>query len=138
MKRIFPIVICIVLVLSSFTFVYAKEITDEYIESTDHNSFETILKPVNRVKTDVDTKILDKAKERKKAIRNSSTDIAVTGTVYYISTSGNDNDSGTSPDRAWKTISKVNSKSLSSGDTIFFKRGDTWRGECLLLREGVT
>ena len=49
-------------------------------------------------------------------------------TNYYVSTSGNDSSSGTSPDEAWKTISKLNEQSFNQGDHIFFERGGTWLG----------
>ena len=49
-------------------------------------------------------------------------------TVYYVdATNGNDANDGQSEANAWKTISKVNSQSFSPGDSILFKRGDTWR-----------
>jgi len=49
-------------------------------------------------------------------------------TTYYVSiTDGNDSKSGKSKTTAWKTISKVNSKSFLPGDSILFKRGDVWR-----------
>ncbi len=49
-------------------------------------------------------------------------------TNYYVnSISGNDALNGKSEANAWKSISKVNSKTFSPGDTIFFKRGCTWR-----------
>ena len=49
-------------------------------------------------------------------------------TNYYVSTSGNDSSNGTSPDEAWKTISKLNEQSFNQGDHIFFERGGTWLG----------
>lgn len=46
---------------------------------------------------------------------------------YYIdATGGNDSNSGTSTDQAWQTITKVNSQNFSSGDNIYFKRGETF------------
>src|SRR4030043_1780173 len=47
---------------------------------------------------------------------------------YYVSTSGNDNNTGTTSDFPWQSISKVNNmmNSFLPGDTINFKRGDTW------------
>ena len=50
-----------------------------------------------------------------------------TGTCYYVSTSGNDSNNGLSASRPIKTISKVNSLNLKSGDVVLFKRGDTFR-----------
>src|SRR3990170_3505599 len=60
------------------------------------------------------------------------------GAIYYVDqTSGNDSNSGTSTGSPWKTISKVNSASLSSGDYILFKRGEVWRvGEIVVPSSG--
>ena len=56
--------------------------------------------------------------------------------VYYIdATDGNDSWTGlagtytsgtTGP---WKTLDKVNSESLSAGDSVLFQRGEIWRGQ---------
>lgn len=51
------------------------------------------------------------------------------GQSYYVSNSGNDNNSGTSIDSPWKTINKLNSINFSSGDTISFKGGETFSGK---------
>jgi len=49
-------------------------------------------------------------------------------TTYYVdATGGNDSNSGTSNTTAWRTIAKVNAASFNPGDTILFKRGETWR-----------
>jgi chitodextrinase len=47
---------------------------------------------------------------------------------FYFSTNGNDSNSGTSPDQAWKSVSKLNSiiSSLQPGDNILFERGGIW------------
>ena len=50
------------------------------------------------------------------------------GETYYIKNGGNDLLSGTSDSDAWESISKVNSFSFSPGDSILFKRGDTFVG----------
>ncbi|OEJ99238.1 hypothetical protein A8C32_08700 [Flavivirga aquatica] len=49
---------------------------------------------------------------------------------YYVSSSGNDSNNGTSPATAWKTLTKVNSnkRSFQAGDIINFKRGDIFYG----------
>ena len=62
-------------------------------------------------------------------------------TNYYLSSSsGNDNNSGTSESSAWKTITKLNSilGNLQAGDVIFFKRGDTFSGALNLKNSGVS
>jgi hypothetical protein len=48
-------------------------------------------------------------------------------TNYYVSNSGNDANNGLTPATAWATITKVNSSAFLPGDSILFKRGDTWR-----------
>jgi hypothetical protein len=48
--------------------------------------------------------------------------------TYYVSSSGNDSNSGTSSSSAWHSISKVNSVHLNAGDTILFQGGQTFGG----------
>jgi len=54
----------------------------------------------------------------------------VNATTYYVSsTIGNDNNTGTSTSVPWQTIDKVNITSFTPGDSILFKRNETWRGQ---------
>lgn len=62
-----------------------------------------------------------------------STSTALAATTYYISSSnGDDNYNGIyvtyqgGDNGPWKTIHKVNEQAFEPGDTIKFKRGDTW------------
>ncbi|UCE99374.1 MAG: hypothetical protein JSV82_09475, partial [Planctomycetota bacterium] len=52
----------------------------------------------------------------------------VRATDYYVSSTGNDNNSGTSPTEAWQTISKVNSVDFADGDSVLFEAGQTFSG----------
>ncbi len=61
-------------------------------------------------------------------IRATKTNVNVTGTKYYISADGNDANDGLTPESAKKTIDAVNRLYLKSGDGVFFRRGDTFRG----------
>ena len=46
---------------------------------------------------------------------------------YYVDfTLGLDTNDGLSPVSAWKTVAKVNATSFQIGDSILFKRGETW------------
>lgn len=122
-----------------------------------------------RVPNSEDKAILDKTNARKKAIFNSESEWTKGsgGKVYYVSPNGNDNNSGLSPDEAWKTLDKVNSAaayqfsaehfdvrddypefiwaldnpakkaSLNAGDVVLFERGGQWRG-VLCTVPGVT
>jgi len=47
---------------------------------------------------------------------------------YYISSDGDDSNSGTSQDQSWQTISKVNQTVFKPGDRIMFRGGDTFEG----------
>ncbi|HOV69612.1 MAG TPA: hypothetical protein PLZ84_04760, partial [Clostridia bacterium] len=60
--------------------------------------------------------------------------VKAVGTTYYVSTSGDDNNNGTSEQTPWRTLAKVSSMTFSPGDQILLKRGDTWTGETLKLR----
>ncbi len=60
-------------------------------------------------------------------------------TNYYLSSSsGNDNNTGIAASSAWKTIGKLNSMliSLLPGDSVLFKRGDTFYGELIISKSG--
>lgn len=50
------------------------------------------------------------------------------GNIYYVDAiNGMDSNDGLSPDRAWKTIEKVNSAKLNPGDSVLLRRGESWR-----------
>ena len=51
-----------------------------------------------------------------------------TATYYVDCVSGNDNNPGTSPASAWKSMAKANSAPLQPGDKLLFIRGCTWKG----------
>jgi parallel beta-helix repeat protein len=56
--------------------------------------------------------------------------ISVFAKQYYVSNTGNDNNDGLTPQTAWKTIAKVNSKMniFVAGDIISFNGGDEFYG----------
>ncbi len=60
---------------------------------------------------------------------------AADGETYYVdSVSGNDENSGTSPETAWRTIDRANSVSYSANDKILFKCGEIFDG--MLVADG--
>src|SRR5690606_1495697 len=64
--------------------------------------------------------------------------ITMYGQDYYVdATGGNDNNTGTSINSPWKTISKVNSFQFGAGSTIHFKRGEHWRETLTVDRSGT-
>jgi hypothetical protein len=48
--------------------------------------------------------------------------------TYYVSQSGSDEASGTSPGTAWRTLSRVNSAALPPGTTVLLRGGDRFTG----------
>ena len=62
----------------------------------------------------------------------------IKGTKYYVSPNGNDMNPGTSPEQAWKTLSRVNAGPLRSGDAVLFERGGVYRGQITAKFAGVT
>jgi hypothetical protein len=67
---------------------------------------------------------------------------AAASTYYISSTSGNDNNDGQSPEKAWKSLSKIFLKSTSQkpfqpGDSVLLKRGDRWEGQIRLQASGT-
>jgi hypothetical protein len=59
-------------------------------------------------------------------------------TIYYISPSGNDSNSGTSITTPWKTINRANSNSYTfqPGDQILFEKSGVYRGFLLIGSSG--
>lgn len=55
----------------------------------------------------------------------------VNATNYYVSNIGSDSNAGTSQVTSWLTLSKVNAQTFAAGDSIFFRRGDSWYGQLL-------
>ena len=64
----------------------------------------------------------------------------ITGTKYYVSSiNGDDLNSGTSPDKAFKSIEGLATIELKSGDAVLFERGSVFRlYTTFLTSKGVT
>ncbi|HEY5122158.1 MAG TPA: hypothetical protein VIK14_00325, partial [Ignavibacteria bacterium] len=60
-------------------------------------------------------------------------------TDYYIKSSGNDTNNGTSPSTPWRTIAKINSafSIMNPGDRILFNQGDTFYGQLKITKSGA-
>jgi hypothetical protein len=53
--------------------------------------------------------------------------LALLADLYHVSPSGNDANDGRSPERAWRTVARVNAATFQPGDQILFARGGEWR-----------
>ena len=99
---------------------------------------EAILKGVdtNNAQSVIDSVESYSAKKRQE-ILETKTNVAISGNSYYVANNGDDENDGLSPEKAWKTLAKVSETELCSGDGVFFKRGDLFRGQ-LITQMGVT
>ena len=77
------------------------------------------------------------AEERRQEILGvaSAVRASTSGTTYYVSYNGNDNNNGKSPSTAWRTTDAVarNRSKLRSGDVVLFERGGVYRGTMYLV-----
>lgn len=90
------------------------------------------------------------ADQRKEAILNSPTEIVkaeefipgktYTGTAYYISPNGDDDNDGLTPETAWKTPERTNWGTVREGDAVFFERGGVYplQSKTVLMISKVT
>jgi len=53
------------------------------------------------------------------------------GQTYYVSPTGSDSNTGTSPNSPWRSLSKVDSTNFAPGSQILFQSGGDWYGQQL-------
>lgn len=58
-------------------------------------------------------------------------------TDYYFSNSGNDSNSGTTPESPLKSLARASTMRLAPGDRLLFKRGEVFRGTLLMFSSGT-
>ena len=75
---------------------------------------------------------------RVKEIRNAKDNTHITGTKYYVSADGDDNNDGKSESTPWKSLRKVSCAKFQYGDGVLFRRGDVFRGYVPNTSDGVT
>ncbi|MBR4761448.1 MAG: hypothetical protein IK086_02275, partial [Clostridia bacterium] len=82
----------------------------------------------------------DEATALRNSVLNSPNgNYKITGTTYYISPKGDDNNSGKSPSAAIKTTSAILKLGLKRGDALLFERGGVWHlTRAIKCTEGVT
>ncbi len=79
------------------------------------------------------------SEKRKLEILTAKDECAISGTKYFVSACGNDDNDGLSPESAWKTTQKVSAMAdtLKEGDAVLFRRGDVFRGN-IKTASGIT
>lgn len=76
------------------------------------------------------------ADRRRTEILNTPDALEITGTIYYVSNDGCDENDGLTKETPWKTLQKVSEADLQRDDGVLFKRGDLFRGE-VITKPGV-
>jgi hypothetical protein len=56
---------------------------------------------------------------------------------YYVSSSGNDSNPGTSISTPWKTLDKLDAVDFKPGDVVHFHRGENWSGRFEVTESGT-
>ena len=77
------------------------------------------------------------AAKRRDEIRSAPDNVRITGTTYFVSNDGCDENDGLTPQTSWKTLNKVSKAPLQKGDGVLFRRGDLFRG-FVMACSGVT
>ncbi len=127
----------------NLTYKEAAEAIVRLYESDEEIAFATSEKILEMVLETTEAKeILKKADERREAILNTNNKIVksdkyiqgktYTGTAYYVSNNGDDNNDGLSEATPIKTINRLKWIELHEGDAVFFERGSVW-DECEYL-----
>lgn len=84
-------------------------------------------------------KYIDKTEKLIKEINESTGTIEIKGKKYYVSADGCDENDGLTPKTAWRSIEKVsNFDGFEKGDGVLFHRGDVFRFEHFVMKDGVT
>lgn len=60
---------------------------------------------------------------------------AALGTTWYVSSTGDDGNEGTTPESAWRTVARVNDQDLEPGERVLFEGGQSFDGTLRLDAE---
>ncbi len=150
MKRSLGLILSIMMVLSVLVGCQ-RSISDQTQETPDPQTAAAVLAAEKdaELRADLQTRI-DEILNSETEIVHSDTYVlgeTYTGTAYYISNDGNDDNDGLTPETAWQTISKLAQEAggwerggiLKPGDAVFFRRGDIFRDQNFHLgTDGLT
>ena len=102
-------------------------------------SHDTANASIHKTEEEVAAELRAETDQRINEIKSTTSNIAPTGSGkrIYISSTGSDSNSGTTSTSPIKTISKLNSLTLTEGSVVYFKRGDVFRGQ-VICQAGVT
>lgn len=79
----------------------------------------------------------EKAQKLKNYILCATDALSFSGTAYYLSENGNDDNDGLSPETAWKTLDRLKNFEFNENDAILMERGSLFRGGIDLNKNGM-
>lgn len=130
------------------TYLSSEEETEDLQKEIDSApNMETEIAPADTgtatyLSTEEDARLKEDLQKEIDFILNTETEIVhsdtyipgqtYTGTAYYVSAVGDDDNDGLSPETAWQSAAKVGRESMEGGvlqfgDAVFFRRGDIFR-----------
>lgn len=71
------------------------------------------------------------------AYKEVTVTVNLVGVRYYISNAGNDSNDGLTTATSWQTLGKVNATTFNPGDSVLFKKGDTFYGSLTVSDSGT-
>lgn len=66
----------------------------------------------------------------------STVSLCLAQTTYYVASNGNDSNDGRSRTSPFQTLDPVNRLGLQPGDSVLFRKGDTFRGKLAIRQSG--
>lgn len=116
----------------AFTKAEVKEFTYYKANQNVALTFDKISSAIDEKKVTVKVSYKNVAKTAQFVVKLGS------GVKYYVdATKGKDTNDGTSPEKAWKSIDRVNKEVFQPGDEILFKAGEEWTGALKPQGSGV-
>lgn len=121
--------------------IYVTYDYDTTLSRTDLNEVEPVVDPANLANKYVGYAEEERNKLRDEILNTKNTlDLyKIKGTVYYVSTSGDDDNDGKSPKNAIRTLAAVGGLMLEPGDAVLFERDCIFRMyEPFYCQSGIT
>lgn len=137
MKKIFKRIITLFVVFAMvLSFVACNGETSSDDSSVNTETYETPNAGKDTVLYNKQTSKYDSEADTMRQGIIDAADSELTGLfgTYYVSYKGNDDNDGTTPETAWKTIDKVNSMNMMlSSSVVLFERGGVYRGNLQVI-----
>ncbi len=131
-------IIVLLAIISACIFIPKIASTDSNIDISTESSVAKLRANKSNQATGYCEKEADELRENILNAKNTEEYYEITGTKYYISASGDDNNDGLTPETPIKSLQRLSEIYMVDGDAVLFKRGDTFRfGESINVTNNV-